>query len=66
MEDSDDDFTLENANEENCPKVGKRKANLQISQTAKKSKKTSQLFCDLCGISFSRKDSLTRHIKNKH
>ena len=66
MEDSDDDFILENENKENCTKVGKRKANLQISQTAKKSKKTSQLFCDLCGISFSRKDSLTRHIRNKH
>ena len=33
LEDPDDDFILENENEENCTKFGKRKANLNIKHS---------------------------------
>ena len=47
----------------------KRKAEKEINMPPKKNKKSQPsngLKCEICGNSFSRKDSLTRHKRNQH
>ena len=47
----------------------KRKTEKEINMPQKKNKKfqpSNGLKCEICGNSFSRKDSLTRHKRNQH
>ena len=68
---SDDDKLLAEETTESPQKRGKRKAGQWNEKPQKKAKlrtnnARSDLYCYDCGVSFSRKDSMTRHMKNKH
>ena len=45
----------------------KRKTTEENEKTTKKTKTSKQpLSCEICSVSFSRKDNLSRHVRNKH
>ena len=64
----EEDITFTRSSRRNHPNSRKRKADTQVKEKKRQKVQTSNipLQCLHCNLSLTRKDNLSRHIRNKH